>query len=646
MNMPREVSEIERLIEDGLSKYGQGDLDGALLEWEQALAIDPENPQANSYVDYVRLNYELLTSEVNRDADVAPFGIADDEGEYQIEIVEGLAGSGEHSPPLFMDPLDEGWMFEEEQVPLALVALAAVVPLAPASTPDDAGDEAELLTLELEADEPPDPGAAEGGVSFEAATREYEAPRATERQIDGDSGRLEFEPSETTPGFGTPMDTQTPNQFAAQATSLRQRSLGFVKATGVVETAIAAPRSHPVMTGEQRREKRPSAVPPELQMTLRTPGEVLEVPAATATVSRSLDRDATPPLSPEAAALVASLPSPRPAPSVPNLVLPSPATVADPATHAALEIELRPAGPLDLDGVPPSPTAPTRREISLESLQLALRGDALRGGDAPAVAKSATQDFEARTRKIIPLTAGASARAVPTNQVPARPPPGAVSDSAITNPGPPRDPFVSAPTRDLGLRPARASTEDEPTAQTDLRTLRTASAGDAMPDRGGTRTDAMPFDPIDAHTATILGDLDHGAPPGEERSDRTKRRITQLFDRATEWSRSGELDKAVAAVDLALSEDPNSAIAQKLIQRYRDTVQTVFQAFLGDLERQPALARPLHELAKAAISPRAAFLLSRVDGSMSLDEILDVCGMPRLEAFRYLCQLYLRGILR
>jgi hypothetical protein len=72
----------------------------------------------------------------------------------------------------------------------------------------------------------------------------------------------------------------------------------------------------------------------------------------------------------------------------------------------------------------------------------------------------------------------------------------------------------------------------------------------------------------------------------------------------------------------------------------------IFQAFLGDLDRQPELARPLHELANAPISPRAAFLLSRIDGTVTIDEILDVSGMPRLEAYRHLCQLFLRGILR
>jgi hypothetical protein len=33
------AADIDRLIEEGLNRYGTGDLDGALLIWEQALAI-------------------------------------------------------------------------------------------------------------------------------------------------------------------------------------------------------------------------------------------------------------------------------------------------------------------------------------------------------------------------------------------------------------------------------------------------------------------------------------------------------------------------------------------------------------------------------------------------------------------------------
>jgi hypothetical protein len=228
----------------------------------------------------------------------------------------------------------------------------------------------------------------------------------------------------------------------------------------------------------------------------------------------------------------------------------------------------------------------------------------------------------------------------PTDQFAGRPAPR--SDAAL----------ITAPTRELGLRELaprpepvrsepprrRALTEDENTGQTDVFKPR--------PPRSPSQPEIPGMDPIDARSAEILEQIDRGAPASETREDRTRRRITALLERAAAWSRDADFDRAVTAVDLALSEDPNSALAQKLIHRNREAIMNAFQAFLGDLQRTPALARPLHELASAPISPRAAFLLSRVDGTLSLDEILDVSGMPRMEAYRYLCQLFLRGILR
>ena len=83
-----DTSDIDRLIDEGLDRYGAGDLDGAMLAWEEALAIDPDNAQANSYVDYVRLNYELLTAggpELEETPD-GKFAI-EEEPEYLIEVV-------------------------------------------------------------------------------------------------------------------------------------------------------------------------------------------------------------------------------------------------------------------------------------------------------------------------------------------------------------------------------------------------------------------------------------------------------------------------------------------------------------------------------------------------------------------------------
>jgi hypothetical protein len=220
---------------------------------------------------------------------------------------------------------------------------------------------------------------------------------------------------------------------------------------------------------------------------------------------------------------------------------------------------------------------------------------------------------------------------------------------------------VGAPTRDLGIRPPSLSErspisspddDNEPTTQSDVRAIRAAAARNeggmpATPRADGTRNDiVLPFDPIDARSAEVLEEVDTGAPANEPKDDQTRRRITMLLQRAIEYSAGQDLDRAVTAADLALSEDPNSALGQKLITRNKDTIMHVFQAYIGDLERMPQLARPLHELASAPISPRAAFLLSRIDGTLTIDELLDVSGMPRMEAYRHLCQLFLRGILR
>jgi len=116
------AADIDRLIEDGLNRYGSGDLDGALLIWEEALAIDPENAQANSYVDYVRMNYEVLQTDSGLGISNEPFGIEEDP-EYIIEITEGHEIPEAEAPaPLFMDPLDQGWFIEEEQTREVLAA--------------------------------------------------------------------------------------------------------------------------------------------------------------------------------------------------------------------------------------------------------------------------------------------------------------------------------------------------------------------------------------------------------------------------------------------------------------------------------------------------------------------------------------------
>jgi tetratricopeptide (TPR) repeat protein len=549
--------EIDQLIEEGLTLYGQGDLDGALLAWEKALATDPENAQANSYVDYVRMNYDLLTGEVPNDESKVPFGL--DEEPYQIEILPGEM-TQQNAVAASKDPVDEGWFMDDESAPRQSVA-----------------------------HEPP-------AVGFDDQTREYQnANRVGDATVQTHAAppdhRPEFADIELTPGHDTTAG------FASQPTGVRDRDTGFVKPAAA-------------------RAKRPSQVPAELKMTLRTPGETedpfgsmslptdSDVPPASSSISLSYDDGGQPDatgarsLTPAATELINSLPSPTPTP-------------------------LSGAVPLDpMTGQPRKTTSDF--SASLRPPAVAPAPEALEVPEPPA---TITRDFESQK----------------TNA--AMPKPSATQTIELPNTTAFRREMVSAPTRDLGIRPAGHGGVMPTTSVGDDTGIRKAITNVSVGD--GTRADViLPFDPIDARSAQILDEVDEGAPDREAKEDRTRRRITTLFERALAWAQAGELDKAVAAIDLALSEDPNSALGQKLVHRHRDQMLNVFQSFLGDLDRHPVLARPLHELANAPISPRAAFLLSRIDGMVTMDELLDVSGMPRIEAYRYLCQLFLRGILR
>lgn len=144
----------------------------------------------------------------------------------------------------------------------------------------------------------------------------------------------------------------------------------------------------------------------------------------------------------------------------------------------------------------------------------------------------------------------------------------------------------------------------------------------------------------------VLMELEEEGEEGESEAARLRRRVTALIDRAQAEHRHGDDEMAVVALDLAVLENPDSVITQKLMYMHHDDICAVFRSYLGDESAVPKLTMPLHELASQNLDSRAAFLLSRVDGVMTMSELLDVSGMPLIDAYRYLAVTVLRGIVR
>ena len=45
---------VRRCIDRGLARYGQGQLQAALEDWEEALSLDPDNKEAHTLIEFVQ----------------------------------------------------------------------------------------------------------------------------------------------------------------------------------------------------------------------------------------------------------------------------------------------------------------------------------------------------------------------------------------------------------------------------------------------------------------------------------------------------------------------------------------------------------------------------------------------------------------
>ncbi len=108
----------------------------------------------------------------------------------------------------------------------------------------------------------------------------------------------------------------------------------------------------------------------------------------------------------------------------------------------------------------------------------------------------------------------------------------------------------------------------------------------------------------------------------------------------------GDYTAALRIAELILGRDAENEIAQRIAQGCRERLLALYRSRLGSLARVPEVAVDNSEVRWLGLDHRAAFLLSRIDGGNTLAEIVDVSGMPRLEALKTLVELLEMGAIR
>ena len=117
-------------------------------------------------------------------------------------------------------------------------------------------------------------------------------------------------------------------------------------------------------------------------------------------------------------------------------------------------------------------------------------------------------------------------------------------------------------------------------------------------------------------------------------------------DNMMERLAAGDYEAAMLAAEALLEYRPRDPDALDCAQIARSELRKLYATRLGSLARVPLVAMgPDAIFSLQALVFRAGYLLSRVDGAVSLYEIVESGSIPSLEALRILSELYLRRVI-
>jgi hypothetical protein len=108
---------------------------------------------------------------------------------------------------------------------------------------------------------------------------------------------------------------------------------------------------------------------------------------------------------------------------------------------------------------------------------------------------------------------------------------------------------------------------------------------------------------------------------------------------------AADYDSALTLAEELAGLDASDAMVAVFADECRRMLERTYAGRFGTLGCTPRLAAPLHEFRNLALDHQAGFLLSCVDGATTLEVVLDLCAMPRLEALRLVAKLVDYGVL-
>jgi len=110
---------------------------------------------------------------------------------------------------------------------------------------------------------------------------------------------------------------------------------------------------------------------------------------------------------------------------------------------------------------------------------------------------------------------------------------------------------------------------------------------------------------------------------------------TEMVDRYA----LGDFTGSLRAAELLLGRDPDDENARAYAEASKQRLEQIYSSRIGPLDRVPTVTVPEGEIRWLGLDHRAGFLLSRIDGTSTFEEVIDMSGMPRLEALKTMVEL-------
>jgi serine/threonine protein kinase len=139
------------------------------------------------------------------------------------------------------------------------------------------------------------------------------------------------------------------------------------------------------------------------------------------------------------------------------------------------------------------------------------------------------------------------------------------------------------------------------------------------------------------------GAKDPSTPPAQD----APAKLRDAIDQARLAMGFGDPDLAIDYAESALrfAAQNDDEATRDAISRAMTLFDLIFETRLGSLDRRVAVRKSPTGAGRGSLSPQQAFLLSRLEGRETLEEVVDLAPMPRREAIRLIVSLLRRGIL-